>query len=408
MLRSIAALATAAAGVMMATAATPVTPMDWPMSRGSSQHTLVNSAENTLTPATVGALAVQWSRSVGQSGVSSSVQAPAVVGDAVYTGGRAVSRRDRVSGAVVWTRQVDPGSGVGVNTTPAYADGRVVAVNGGNVGTVVSLDAGTGAVGWRRTLVGGVSTSPTVAGGIVYVSVERISPTPARSGVVALRATDGHPLWTWLGPHEFGTISSRTTDGTTVYVGVDGASRVVALDAHTGAVRWTRSIGSQQTGSTDGFGVALVGGTVFASSAEGHVRALDAVTGAVKWAVQASGPVYGGVAVTGSAVLLATSGDSGVVEARSPSSGALLWSTTVSGHCCMVQAPTVAAGVAYVTTLGQSAAHDLSALVALDLATGAELRRVDLPTHLDLSLVTVSQGHLYLGYGGTMVAMGLP
>jgi outer membrane protein assembly factor BamB len=236
----------------------------------------------------------------------------------------------------------------------------------------------------------------------------RTSSLPAKAEVFALRATDGKTLWTWQGAHEFGSLSSPTTDGTTVYVGLDGASRVVALDAHSGAVRWTRTIGAQQTGSTDGFGVALVGNAVYASSAEGQVRALDAATGAVRWSAQASGPVYGGVDVSGSTVLVVTSGASGVLEARSVSTGALVWSTPVSSHCCVSQAPSSAAGVVYVATTGQSMPAEQSAVTAVDLATGSVLRRVDLPTRLGSSMVSVSQGHLYLGYGGQLLALGLP
>jgi outer membrane protein assembly factor BamB len=87
----------------------------------------------------------------------------------------------------------------------------------------------------------------------------------------------------------------------TVYTGTD-AGTVYALDAATGAIRWSAPAGAPVTASP-----ALADGTLFVPTGDGDLVAFDATTGAVRCSAPTGSPltvqpaVAGGVVYTGSA-----------------------------------------------------------------------------------------------------------
>jgi serine/threonine protein kinase/outer membrane protein assembly factor BamB len=76
-----------------------------------------------------------------------------------------------------------------------------------------------------------------------------------------------------------------------------GADHVHALDASSGALRWSRDVGGRVIG-----GVTVGEGMVFAGDASGRLHALDAGTGRPRWRFEAGGPLRGASSVTAGTV----------------------------------------------------------------------------------------------------------
>ena len=112
-----------------------------------------------------------WSSSIlGPVNTSS----PAVVGDVVYAGGRVVAAFDATTGAVLWS--VSPGGPLSIpGDSPAVAKGivyigaSVTAQHGPSSGTLYALNARTGKTLWSAPVASGITSSPSVANGVVYV-----------------------------------------------------------------------------------------------------------------------------------------------------------------------------------------------------------------------------------------------
>jgi outer membrane protein assembly factor BamB len=141
--------------------------------------------------------------------------------------------------------------------------------------------------------------------------------------------------------------------GGTVIVGSwDG--RVRALDAATGALRW-----SFPTGGPIKAGAALAGRNAIVGSYDGSLYALDERTGALRWAAVVGARFYATPAVAGGRVIDATT--DGVVHAFDTRSGAERWSRSIGRFA--YSAAAVARGRAYVGSYDHR-------LYALDVHSG--------------------------------------
>jgi outer membrane protein assembly factor BamB len=112
-----------------------------------------------------------WSSSI-LGGVNTS--SPAVVGGVVYAGGRLVAAFNAATGAVLWS--VSPGGPLSIpEDSPAVAKGMVYigasipGPRGTFTGTVYALNARTGKTVWSAPVTSGITSSPSVANGVVYV-----------------------------------------------------------------------------------------------------------------------------------------------------------------------------------------------------------------------------------------------
>uniref|UniRef100_UPI0013DF8955 outer membrane protein assembly factor BamB family protein n=1 Tax=Enterobacter hormaechei TaxID=158836 RepID=UPI0013DF8955 len=115
-------------------------------------------------------------------------------------------------------------TGGDVQSSPETADGVVYV--GSDDGNLYAIDAATGAERWRFATGSNVGSSPVVESNAVYVVNE--------SGVLyALGVTTGSELFRWVGS---GAVSGLAVAAGLVYLGDD--SRLVALDAQSGAERW--------------------------------------------------------------------------------------------------------------------------------------------------------------------------
>ncbi|MBI3854694.1 MAG: PQQ-binding-like beta-propeller repeat protein [Planctomycetes bacterium] len=127
------------------------------------------------------------------------------------------------------------------------------------------------------------------------------------------------------------------TDGRLYVSGSDNT--LYALDPLKGTKLWSRVLSSMVTGR-----VACVNGTVCAALREGKVHFLTAATGAPQLTFEASGPIQGGVSVSGTLVLFGS--DDQYVYAFDLSLRSLAWRLKVKGRVKL--APAAGNAAAYI------------------------------------------------------------
>ena len=369
---------------------------DWPQLMRGSYHEGQNKAESALSASTVARLRPDWDApiAIGDAG------APISVGDAVYLGiVDDVVRYDTANGAVVWRRRIatpgTPGTG-DIKTTPAYDHGIVVVTTSFNEqgsDTLVALNAATGAIIWSHRIAGVVLASPSTTGSVIYVGVSHGDNTER---VMAFGLATGVLKWTWTTHSaQFSAVSSPTTDGKTVVVSVSGG-RVWALDAATGLPRWSRVLDKYLTFTIDGFTVSILAGQVYAEDNNGGVYDLNATTGATVWQTDVVGlSVRPVLATPGAIVVLPDIDDGGKrAVALSPADGHVLWTHVVPG--IVDPGVTSANGIVYLGWSDDSVPS--SDIDVLDLSTGAQLARIDLPNPEGPGAepIAIANGHLYV------------
>ena len=213
---------------------------------------------------------------------------------------------------------------------PTIAYGRLFLAS--NAGNLYAVSALTGRLGWRYASHRCVAASPAVDGHLVFETFLNKPPCNSFSSridgrVLAFDARTGQVRWSrTIGPTE----SSPLVVGKRVYVG-DWRGKVYALGKLTGRTLW-----SFQTGDKIKGGVAVSGNRLFVGSYDGHVYALDAKSGKQIW--RASGQVrlgghgtfYSTPAVAYGRVYLGST--DGKVYSFGATSGKLRWSQSTGGY----------------------------------------------------------------------------
>ena len=170
-------------------------------------------------------------------------------------------------------------------------DGRDVVVSSGKSGVVVGLSPSDGKVLWTTdvgrhhdddltALAGPTEVSPGTYGGV-------LTPPAAAGGTVYLPVVDA-PVT--LKPDE------------TAYFDADvmkGRGLVVAADARTGKVKWSRRVPGQPLG-----GATVVNDLVFTANLDGTIVALDRATGKIVWRHRAPGGINGWMSVAGDTIVV--------------------------------------------------------------------------------------------------------
>lgn len=223
----------------------------------------------------------------------------------VFVGTAAAVALDAATGTVRWRSPVPNPTGLGYARPDADGTAFYTLSNDGHA---YAFEHDTGAVRWRVDLADGwwgvVSRGATVAGGVVYVALERRYPPNgflSQGVVVALDAQSGTELWRHVngdGSASVG-IADRVTpaESSLLYADFRGQA-FVAVDRATGLERW-------RVRTQDGYAgpfqspVVVDGGAdglAYASAPDIHVRAIELATGRVRWsrepAPDASGSLY--------------------------------------------------------------------------------------------------------------------
>jgi outer membrane protein assembly factor BamB len=298
----------------------------------------------------------------------------------------------------------------GVTSSPTVAAGLVFV--GGPRDGLLALDAATGAERWRAADVSpGLGDCVPVAAGLVYGG--------GHGAIAAFDVATGQERWRFAGEERFFLVFAPVVVDGVVYVGVleplqdlaleemqEGA--VYALDAASGNVRWRYS-----TGVLSATDIAVANGIAYVATADdlgqgarATLFALDTATGQERWRLRPGDrarlnpPVVAGglVYVGGLAADLETG--RGLIYALNAATGTERWRADLSPRGTSPAA--VADGVLYASA-GDRAVH------ALDAATGAERWRFA-PADADRFSVSaapsVADGVVYVSSNdGTLYAL---
>ncbi len=185
--------------------------------------------------------------------------------------------------------------------------------------------------------------------------------------------------------------------GMVIASGIDTAANraaIYAFDLATGAALWDFDLPDASGLYPDRGGMALSeDGTLYAATLGGSVLAMDAVRGTRRWETKITGPVYGGVTVSDT-LLLVPAGDALAVLDRA--TGAVLRSLPMGGQTDT--APAVWGG-------GVFAAGDAQEVRAFDLATGAAVWQTETDGPFDAAPL-VRDGVVYAAtMAGTVYAL---
>ena len=201
-------------------------------------------------------------------------------------------------------------------SSPAVANGKVYFGSGD--GNLYAADAQTGVLQWKFATKDVVHSSPAVVGSTVYVG-------SWDSYLYAVDAETGLERWAFKSGedntihNQVGFQSSPAVVDGTVYIGCRDA-HVYAIDAATGKKRWDYPTSkSWVIGSP-----AVRDGTVYVGTSDSsRLMALDAKNGRLKFNFDAKGYMFSSPALAGE---LAYSGDhNGKLYAVDAKSGKLVW-----------------------------------------------------------------------------------
>jgi outer membrane protein assembly factor BamB len=208
------------------------------------------------------------------------VFAPAGVGEALYAASRngTVMRLDAATGAERWRVRT---SGLLLAGVGADASLAVVA---SEKGEVIALDAASGEVRWRAKVSSEVLAPPALGGGLVLVR-------SADSRIFAFGARDGKRAWVYQRSPSSLVVRSPagiSLLGDAAYVGFP-AGKLVALGLASGSVRWEATVAVPRGATelervTDIVGSpAVMGREVCAAAFQGRVACYDTQTGNQTW-----------------------------------------------------------------------------------------------------------------------------
>lgn len=305
--------------------------------------------------------------------------------------------------------RTDPGTGVdpdGGTATPTEGT-----TSGGDAGTATGAPNGT--AGTPRSWTGGTTALAEKDGGpppvttgwhtfgysLANTNYPETAPAPA---------ADLGRYWRQYIEGQYSVPQPAVVDDT-VYTG--SGEYVYALAVDDGAERWSRLLGpfTHNVSPTVADGRVFVGArdvpdTQRVRDVEGSVYALDAGEGSTEWQVDAH--VVAGSAVHEDVVYLPCTptdpSPRGVLRALDAESGGELWQYEVaesrdSAETAVFATPAIDAadGTLYMTA-SRVSGEERGFLVALDVATGEERWRVDVPGPARVAPV-VADGRVYVG-----------
>ncbi len=248
---------------------------------------------------------------------------------ALLDGDRKIHALGGASGNVMWVAEMP--YPFNPELAPAVVGGKVYAPSG--FGEFYVLDASTGGLLWSLDISMGAESSPTVSGGVVYLT--------AVNTAYALDESTGELVWSYgterLPARGFPAVIADDA----YYFSPD--DHIYALDTATGEVLWSFEVdGMINTAPVAAEGMVYVG------SESVRFYALDAVTGGLVWSRESMAGGLRSPMVAGG-VLYAESSD-GYLRALNATTGEEIWQFQ-KGYFDGIPSYTVAAGVVYVGSL---------------------------------------------------------
>jgi outer membrane protein assembly factor BamB len=199
--------------------------------------------------------------------------------------------------------------------SPLVLGDTIYAAN--NNGKLYAAELATGFVKWSLPLAGSLWSEPTTNGKLIFVaSLNHVlyAVDPATQKIAWQKDLEGSAPGS----------AAVSDDGSTVYVGSFG-KKVFALDASSGATRWTAGVQDWIWGAP-----VQAGDTVFAADIGGRLYSLGAPNGKNAWpSLTPDGAVTASPVALANGVLIAT--ESGSLYAFD-TSGSKLWDLNVGGQ----------------------------------------------------------------------------
>lgn len=191
-----------------------------PSGRAAASHVCdpATAAPSRFYAVTVETCALLWGHDVGFP----VIEPPAVDGDSVYfTAGTTVYALNRLDGTQRWTLDAHA-----VTSAPVATDGRVIF--GAQDGSVRSIDAASGELGWVFESDSPTMAMPAIVDGVVYAG--------GRDGTLyAIDASTGEKQWDL----NLGTSLDTPLSVSAGLVFASLADRIVAVDAREGTQQFT-------------------------------------------------------------------------------------------------------------------------------------------------------------------------
>ena len=320
---------------------------------------------------------------------------PAVVGDQVYitaaqgslfSSGGAVHCLDANRGVSLWRYDTS----VQIFSSPTVAGGRVYVGEGFHQDAdchLHCLDANNGRVIWTFKTTSHVESTPFVSQGKVYFGA-------GNDGVYCLDALEGKQIWHYPSIHV--DMSPAVWKGK-VYFGTGyGEYRIYAVDANSGAEVWSKRVDYPAWGSPSADGDTVffgLGNGNFIESAEvpkGRVTARNAETGEQIWEYETEDSVLTAVAYRNGFVYFGSR--DGYVYALNAANGVLYWKSSI-GHS-VVSSPAVTERAVY-------AGADNGVIYRIDIGNGNVVWQVDTDRITGggpiYSSPAIANGKLYIG-----------
>jgi outer membrane protein assembly factor BamB len=226
---------------------------DWPQWRGPNRDGKVTGF--TVPQTWPKALTPKWKTTVGLGDGT-----PALVGDKLYVLARQGEQEvmlclNAVDGKEIWqdryTAQVVTGASArhpGPRSSPAVADGKVVALGVG--GVLSCFDAATGKIVWRKDEFTKIepsfwyALSPVLVDGMCIVHVA--GKEKDKGEVIAFDLTSGDQKWKWAGDAPSNATPALMTAAGTKQIVVETAKNIVGLALADGRLLWQLEAAPQQ------------------------------------------------------------------------------------------------------------------------------------------------------------------
>lgn len=352
-------------------------------------------AFRTMHPALGATMTRIWSVDIG-AGDSRKyrINAEPVVADGRIFTLDADSRVTAVStaGTVLWTTDIAPRDGDRENATGGglAEEGGVLYVSSG-YGTLVALDAATGAQKWRQDLEATASGRPTIFGGYVYVLA-------GDDTGWALRSDNGRVAWQISAAASVGNVLGAPAPvvlGDLVVFGF-GSGEIQAAFRRGGLRRWDSSVLGERQGralskidDVTGTPVA-VGDVIYAGSQAGRTVALRVNGGERIWTAQEG--AFGTVLPVGDSVFLIS--DRNELLRLDARTGARVWGTELPYYRSTKPRRTTTIFAHYGPILAGGrliVASDDGQLRFFDPSTGVPTGAIELPDGATTSPVVAGQ-----------------
>ncbi len=259
---------------------------DWPQAGGNATHAVGNIAMAGLTPA--------WRSSIGEGGgYRQKITAqPIIAFGRVFTmdSDGQVAAFDLAAGGRIWRTdtQDEKDRSTNVGGGLAAVNGTIYAATGR--GEALALDAGNGAIRWRKPLDSPGRSAPCVADGRLFV-------TTLDNRLLSMSAQTGERQWTYQAATSTTTVLAQSapafSDG--LVVAGFGSGDLAAVRAESGGLAWTDSLAAAR-GRNSLIDLSAVRGLpvvdrgrVFAIGVGGLLVSLDLRSGRRLWEREVGG-----------------------------------------------------------------------------------------------------------------------